>query len=111
MPTFNLSSMTRGVACTASSAKVVNDSSVFTVLAANDNRAGFIIENDSGGAAVKIKFGSAAAADDYTFLLAAGARYECPAGAVYVGVITGIAASVSGALRVTELTATGISIG
>ena len=108
---FNLHTFTRGLPCTATVAKVANSDSVFTVLAASDARAGFIIENDSGGAAVKVKLGSGAAADDYSFLLAAGARYECPPGAVYVGIITAIAASVSGALRVTQLTPTRIDIG
>lgn len=107
---FNLHSFQRGVACTATTAKVTNSDTVFTVLAANDARAGFILENDSGGAAVKIKFGSGAAADDYSFVLAAGTRFVAD-GAIYMGVITGIAASVSGALRVVELTPTKIDIG
>lgn len=108
---FNLHSFTRGVACAATTTKVDNAASAFTVLAASDARAGFIIENDAGGAAVKIKLGSGAAADDYSFALAAGTRYECVGGAVYVGVITAIAASASGALRVTSLSATKIDIG
>lgn len=111
MTNFNLHSFTRGIPCTAAVTKVSNAASSFTVLAASDARCGFIIENDSGGAAVKVKLGADAAADDYSFLLAAGARYECPPDAVYVGIITAIAASASGALRVTQLTPTRIDIG
>lgn len=107
---FNLHSFSRGVACTATVTKVPNAATSFTVLAANGARAGVIIENDSGGAAVKVKLGAAADTDDYSFLLAAGARSPEIA-AVYVGVITAIAASASGALRVTELSPTKIDIG
>lgn len=108
---FNLHTFTRGVACAATTSKVANSASAFTVLAANDARAGFILENDAGGASVKVKLGAAVAADDYSFTLAAGARYECPGTGVHVGIITAIAASASGALRVTELAPTKIDIG
>lgn len=72
-----------------------------TVLAtAKLERLGLSIQNDSGGANLKVKLGTPAAADDYGILLEPGATYEVPFG--YIGVVTGIWDSASGAARVME---------
>jgi hypothetical protein len=78
-----------------------------TLLAANPDRQGATIYNDST-AILYVKLGATAEATSYTIALPAGATpaaasyYEVPYG--YTGIIDGIWASANGAARVTELT-------
>lgn len=86
---------------TASTSNVTASATSVTVLAANNNRKGAQIYNDSA-AILYLKFGSTASTSSYTVPLAAGAYYELPAG--YVGIVDGIWASATGAARITEET-------
>jgi hypothetical protein len=88
---------------TATLSQPAVSASSFTVLAANPSRRGAMIYND---AAVNVNIALAATASTtaYTYQLQAGiGYYELPA-PVYKGLISGIASSATGNLRVTELT-------
>lgn len=99
-PTFKTTPATPG---TSTTSLVADNASVQTLLAANTNRLGATIANDSS-AALYVKLGSAASATDYTARVAQYGYYEVPFG--YQGIITGIWASDpgDGAARITELT-------
>lgn len=91
-------------ATTATLANVAGSASSVTLLALNTARLGVIIVNDST-AILYVKFGTAASATSFTYLLAAGDSLELVNGNRYTGIITGIWASATGNARVTELTA------
>lgn len=82
----------------------VNDTaSSTTLLAANTNRLGASVQNDST-VVLYLKLGATASTSSFTVQMAAASYYEVPYG--YTGVIDGIWASdASGAARMTELTA------
>lgn len=86
----------------------VNDTNVDTaILAANTNRKGATIFNDSTALLYLALANVTASSTVYTVQIPAGGYYELPMcdGGVYTGVIKGIWASdASGAARVTELT-------
>lgn len=83
--------------------KVAASATVVNLLAAsNGSRLGAAIYSDPGSADLKIKMGTAAAADDYSVLLSAGDYFEVPSG--YIGAVTGIWTAATGAARVTEFT-------
>jgi hypothetical protein len=86
---------------TATLANVAGSATSVTLLAANNNRKGAQIYNDST-AVLYVKFGSTASTTSFTVLMVASAYYEVPAG--YVGIITGVWASATGSARVTEET-------
>jgi hypothetical protein len=89
-------------ASTATVTSVNDTASTTTLLAANANRKGATIYNDST-VALYIKFGITASATDFTVKLSPSNYYEVPNG--YTGRIDGIWASdASGAARITELT-------
>ncbi|WP_269929972.1 hypothetical protein [Aminobacter sp. HY435] len=84
---------------------VASSATLVTLLAANRNRLGAVITNDST-AVLTIKLGVGASQSDYTVKLAPSATgvpasYELPFG--YVGVVTGLWASANGDAKVTEL--------
>lgn len=88
---------------TATTTSVNDTATSTTLLAANANRLGATIHNDST-AALYVKLGTTASATDFTVKMAADSYYEVPFG--YTGRIDGIWASdASGAARITELTA------
>ena len=89
-------------ATTATLANVSSSATNVTVVAANANRLGLLLYNDSS-AVLYLKFGATASASSFTVALAAGAYWEMPQ-PVYVGIVDGIWASANGAARVTELT-------
>lgn len=91
-------------ASTAVLANVAASATSVTVLAANANRLGAIIVNDST-ASCYLKYGSTASTTSYTRLLPPGAEYELPGDVIYTGIITGIWTSATGTARTTELTA------
>lgn len=72
-----------------------------TILAANSNRRGATVFNDST-AIVYLKLGSGSSSTSFTVRMDGYGYYEVPFG--YTGVITGTWASATGAARVTELT-------
>jgi len=86
---------------TATLSNVAGSAASVTILAANSNRTGATIVNDST-AILYLKFGATASTSSYTVKMVADAYYEVPFG--YSGVIDGIWASATGNARVTELT-------
>ena len=91
-----------GAKNTATVARVAASATAVTLLAANANRRRVIIYNDSA-VNLYIKLGSAASATDFTYLLGAGDTYESPTDWVYIGAVTGVWASATGAAQVTEI--------
>jgi hypothetical protein len=92
-------------ATTPTVSSVAASASSVTVLAANANRKGAIITNDSS-AILYLKFGATASTSSYTVTVAGSgsapfSNYEVPFG--YIGVIDGIWASATGNARVTEI--------
>ena len=76
----------------------------FTVLAANTNRLGVFITNDTS-AWVHVALSGTTSTTAFTVKLAPESYWELPVGAVvYTGIITGIASATGGNLKVTELT-------
>lgn len=72
-----------------------------TVLAANADRKGAMVFNDST-AILYLKLGTASSSTSFTVRIAGGGYYEVPFG--YAGIITGTWTSATGFARVTELT-------
>lgn len=87
---------------TSTPSNVDSSITVVTLLAANANRLGATIVNDSN-ARVRVKLGSAAALTSFTKRLRPQEYYEVPFS--YTGIITGIWEQASGAARVVEFTA------
>lgn len=83
---------------TVTTASVTNSNT--TVLASNNQRLGATIYNE-GTVPCFVKLGSTASATSYTIRIIVDAYYEVPFG--YTGIITGITASGTATLRVTEL--------
>lgn len=106
----NLKAGITGVpATTATLVNVAGSASSVTLIALNTARLGGVIVNDST-AILYIKYGSAASATSYTYVLpgsvgGVGATLELPAIPKYTGIITGLWASATGNARTTELTA------
>lgn len=97
VPSKSATSTITGVAASASSG---------ALLAANTNRLGGSIVNDTTSATLYIKLGSTAAttaSGGYTAMLLPGAYYEVPSG--YTGAIQGIWTAATGFANVDELTA------
>ena len=87
---------------TASVGTVSASATSKTIVAANDNRKGLIIENTNGTDALFIKFGETATVTDYSVQIATGGIYTMNAN-IYSGVIDGIwAGATSGPACVTE---------
>lgn len=86
---------------TATLSNVASSATNVTVLAANANRQGVHVFNDST-AILYLKFGATASATSYTVQLAAAQFYEMPT-PVYTGILDGLWASANGNARVTEL--------
>ncbi len=96
----NVKSMTNGAASSAVTS-VARSASSQTFLAANTNRKGATLYNDSG-ALLYVKFGTTASSSDFTVRLASQSYYEIPFS--YTGRIDGIWASAGiGDVRITEL--------
>lgn len=75
-----------------------------TLLAANANRLGAFVYNDTAGT-LYVKLGTGAVLSDFSFPLPGGAVYELPTwSSIYTGIITGFFMQTSGVARVTELT-------
>lgn len=90
------------LATTATCTSVASSAASVTLKALNASRLGLTIENDSTQV-LYVKFGTTAAATDYTVKMVAGAYYEVPFN--YTGRIDGLWSSANGAAYVTELTA------
>ena len=90
-------------ASTATLANVAGSASSVTIAAANTDRKGLVIVNDST-AILYLKFGATASATSFTYKLNGGETYEASGPALYTGRVDGIWASATGAARVTELT-------
>lgn len=94
--------LTRNPSSTPSVTSVAGDTSNQTLLAANANRLGAIIYNDST-ANLYLKLGTTASTTSFTALLTSDSYYEVPFN--YTGRIDGVWASATGDARITELTA------
>jgi len=81
---------------------VASSATNVTLKAANVNRKGLCISNDST-AVLYVKFGATASATSYTVKMAAGGYYEM-AFPCYTGIVDGIWASANGSAYITELT-------
>ncbi len=88
---------------TGTTANVSSSATNVTLLAANSDRGGLVIHNDST-AILFVKFGATAVATDYTYEMGPGDHLEILEGLIYTGIVDGIWASANGAARVTELT-------
>lgn len=87
---------------TTTLANVASATTTGTLLAANTNRKGAYIFNDSTSA-LYVKFGATASTTSFTVKIAAGGYYEFPV-PMYQGVVDGIWDTANGAARVTEVT-------
>lgn len=86
----------------ATLSNVAASASSVTVLASNTSRKMATFYNDST-AILYLKFGSTASATSHVVQMVGGAYYELPS-PIYTGIVTGIWASATGSVRVTELT-------
>lgn len=89
-------------ASAATLGNVASSASNGALVAANANRLGLLVFNDSS-AVLYLKYGETASTSSFTVKIAAGAYWEMPQ-PIYLGQIDGIWASANGAARVTELT-------
>lgn len=81
---------------------VASSASTGTLAAANLNRRGLIIFNDST-ADLYIKYGAAASLTSFSYKVPTGGTFEMQDGSVYTGVVDGIWSAANGNARVTEL--------
>lgn len=89
-------------ASTPTQASVAASASSVTILAANANRLGATVYNDST-VNLFLKLGATASATSFTVKIAAAGYYEVPFN--YTGIIDGIWDSATGSARITELAA------
>jgi hypothetical protein len=82
---------------------VSNSTSSVSVLAANANRKGFIIHNDSN-TNVFVAFSATSSTSAFTLRLTNQSSYFSNTLPIYRGVISAIATAAAGSLRITELT-------
>ena len=87
---------------TATVTSATSSTSSVTVLAANTERRGFVVVNDST-ATLYLKFGNTSSTTSYTYKLLAGDAVESML-TPYTGLLTGIWSAVNGSAVVTELT-------
>jgi hypothetical protein len=88
-------------AATGTITSVAGTTTSATILAANVNRKGGSVYNDST-AVLYLAFAASASTTAFTVPLAANTYYEISGG--YVGIITGVWATAAGSARITELT-------
>jgi hypothetical protein len=89
-------------ATTGAQTSVAANAASVTLLAANTNRKGATIYNDSSAVLYLLLATGPASATANTLQIVGGGYYEVPYG--YTGIIVGIWASATGNARVTELT-------
>jgi hypothetical protein len=87
---------------TASVTSVTVTTASSTLVSANTSRRGLVLYNDSGKV-VSIKYGTGTTSASFTYKIATGSAFEMPE-PIYNGLISGITASGSGPVLVTELT-------
>lgn len=96
-----------GSPTTGTASSVADAASSTTILAANANRKGATVFNDSTSSLYLLLGAGTASTTNLTVLMAPGDYYELPVvqGGVYTGIISGIwSANSTGAARVTEFT-------
>jgi len=74
-----------------------------TLLAANANRKGLVIVNDSGNV-LYVKLGVTASASSYTYRLAPNSNLDLPNSLIWTGQVDAFMSAASGNIAVTELT-------
>ena len=90
------------VASAGTLSSVASSATSVLLLAANPNRLGVVVVNEST-ATLYIKYGATASLTSYTYSIAPGATWEMPTRA-YSGQIDAIWSAANGNARVTELT-------
>lgn len=101
--TTNYQKVDRAPVETATLSNVDDSTSSVTLAAANADRLGLIVYNDSSGD-LYLKFGSSASSTSFTVKIPADSYWEMPE-PVYTGIVTGAwSTDAGGAARVTELT-------
>lgn len=90
-------------AATGTTTSVASSATAVTLKAANTNRLGLTVYNDSTAVLYVLLGAGTASASVYTVQMAAGAYYEVPFR--FTGIVTGLWASVNGNARITEITA------
>lgn len=85
----------------SSLSSVVSSATNVTLLAANGNRAGVILVNDSTST-LFLKYGATATSSSYTYQIGAGVTWEMPA-PIYSGKIDGIWSAANGNAVITEV--------
>lgn len=96
--------VTIATAATAVRTSPASSATSAVILAANANRRGAIIVNDST-ATLYIAYGSSGSTTDYTYRIDPGFTWICDEPMIYTGVIYGVWSAANGNARVTELTA------
>jgi hypothetical protein len=90
-------------AATATISRVASSASSVQLLAANTNRLGVVVVNDSSQT-LYLKFGTTASATDYTYKIRSQTTIEVIFSSfVYTGRIDGIWAAANGAAQITEV--------
>src|SRR5436190_2054376 len=92
-------------AATGAETNVASSATDVTILAANTNRLGFSVFNDSTAILYILLANAVSSATLHTAQVGPGALYAPPAGVLYTGVVKGLWASAAGSARVTEWTA------
>lgn len=93
--------VTAATSSSAAMSSVAGSASSASLLASNSSRKGICLFNDST-AICRVAFGATASATAFTVLLQPNSFYEN--GTLYTGAISGIWASATGNMRITELT-------
>jgi hypothetical protein len=94
--------MQQGTAGTAAVTSPASSATNATLVAANVNRIGMIVYNDST-AILYLKYGATASATSFTVPMGPGAYWEM-APPIYTGQVDGIWSAANGNARITELT-------
>ncbi|MBA3678576.1 hypothetical protein H0W80_00010 [Candidatus Saccharibacteria bacterium] len=92
---------TRQTSTSGSPVSVAASATSINLLAANTQRLGASIFNDST-ATLYVKMGTTASTTSHTVQLVGGAFYELPE-PMYLGIVTGIWASATGSARISEM--------
>ena len=90
------------VAAVATLTNVASSATTVSLLAANTNRRGVIIFNDSNQS-LYVKYGATASTTSFTYLMTPKSTWEMIL-PIFQGAIDGIWASANGSARITELT-------
>lgn len=104
-PTYSASGGSVSTAAVGTPTNVASSAASVTILAANPNRKGAVIYNDSTAVLyLLLSAAGPASITNYSVQVPAQAYFELPPPSIYIGQILGIWAAAAGFARVTELT-------